>query len=82
MDNDRNGNMDDLNRDGRVDATDAKVIGDAAERVEAKYPALVGGIGDLPRVLRPWALHPHRHPRVPRPLERSQRRVDDAKEEL
>jgi uncharacterized protein DUF882 len=45
VDNDRNGNMDDLNRDGRVDAADAKVIADAAERVEAKYPALVGGIG-------------------------------------
>jgi len=45
VDNDRNGNMDDLNRDGRVDAADAKVIADAAERVEATYPALVGGIG-------------------------------------
>lgn len=45
VDNDRNGNMDDLNRDGRIDATDAKVVGDAAEQVEAKYPALVGGIG-------------------------------------
>jgi hypothetical protein len=45
VDNDRNGNMDDLNRDGRVDATDAKVIADAAETVEARYPALVGGIG-------------------------------------
>ena len=27
------------------DASDAKVIADAAERVEARYPALVGGIG-------------------------------------
>ena len=45
VDNDGNGNMDDLNRDGRVDAADAKVIADAAERVEARYPALVGGIG-------------------------------------
>ena len=45
VDNDRNGNMDDLNHDGRIDAADAKVIADAAERVEAKYPALVGGIG-------------------------------------
>jgi len=45
VDNDRNGTMDDLNRDGRVDAADAKVIADAAERVEARYPALVGGIG-------------------------------------
>ena len=45
VDNDRNGTMDDLNHDGRVDAEDAKVIGEAAERVEARYPALVGGIG-------------------------------------
>jgi hypothetical protein len=45
VDNDGNGTMDDLNRDGRVDASDAKVIADAAERVEARYPALVGGIG-------------------------------------
>jgi peptidase M15-like protein len=45
VDNDGNGTMDDLNRDGRVDAADAKVIADAAERVEARYPALVGGIG-------------------------------------
>jgi hypothetical protein len=45
VDNDRNGNMDDLNRDGRVDTGDAKVIGDAAERVERRHPALVGGIG-------------------------------------
>ena len=45
VDNDRNGTMDDLNRDGRVDAADAKVIANAAERVESRYPALVGGIG-------------------------------------
>jgi uncharacterized protein YcbK (DUF882 family) len=45
VDNDGNGTMDDLNHDGRLDASDAKVIGDAAERVEALYPALVGGIG-------------------------------------
>jgi hypothetical protein len=45
VDNDGNGTMDDLNHDGRVDASDAKVIADAAERVEAHYPALVGGIG-------------------------------------
>ena len=45
VDNDRNGNMDDLNGDGRVDAKDAEVLGDAVQRVEARYPALVGGIG-------------------------------------
>jgi uncharacterized protein YcbK (DUF882 family) len=45
VDNDGNGNMDDLNRDRRVDARDADVILQAAERVERKYPSLVGGIG-------------------------------------
>ncbi len=37
--------MSDLNRDGRVDTRDAKVLAMAAERVEAKNPDLVGGIG-------------------------------------
>jgi uncharacterized protein YcbK (DUF882 family) len=45
VDNDRNGVEDDLNHDGRVDWRDAQVVGDAAERVERKYPSLVGGIG-------------------------------------
>ena len=45
VDNDRNGNMDDINRDGRVDTRDADMIGQAAERVERKHRALVGGIG-------------------------------------
>lgn len=45
VDNDRNGSMDDLNRDGRVDARDADVIRVAAERVEQKHPSFVGGIG-------------------------------------
>jgi len=45
VDNDRNGMMDDLNRDGRVDVRDAEVIGRAAERVERKERSLVGGIG-------------------------------------
>jgi uncharacterized protein YcbK (DUF882 family) len=45
VDNDRNGAMDDLNGDGRVDPADAEVIARAAERVESKYPALVGGVG-------------------------------------
>ena len=45
IDNDHNGNMDDLNHDGRVDFRDAQVIADATERVERAYPALVGGIG-------------------------------------
>ena len=45
VDNDGDGMMDDLNGDGRVDEADAEVIARAAERVEAKYPALVGGVG-------------------------------------
>lgn len=45
IDNDGNGIEDDLNHDGRVDIRDAQVVADAAERVERKYPSLVGGIG-------------------------------------
>jgi uncharacterized protein YcbK (DUF882 family) len=45
VDNDRNGSMDDLNKDGRINKEDGRVIGNAAERVEKKYPDLVGGIG-------------------------------------
>jgi hypothetical protein len=37
--------MSDLNRDGRVDARDAKLLATAAERVERAHPDLVGGIG-------------------------------------
>jgi uncharacterized protein YcbK (DUF882 family) len=45
IDNDRNGRMDDLNRDGRVDFRDTEVILRAVERVERTYPELVGGLG-------------------------------------
>jgi uncharacterized protein YcbK (DUF882 family) len=45
VDNDRDGQPDDLNGDGKVDTRDAKIFGDAAEKVEQRYPALVGGIG-------------------------------------
>jgi uncharacterized protein YcbK (DUF882 family) len=45
VDNDRNGAMDDVNKDGRVNKEDGRVLGKAAERVERKYPELVGGIG-------------------------------------
>lgn len=45
VDNDRNGSMDDLNKDGRVNKEDARVIGKAAERIEKKYPDLIGGVG-------------------------------------
>ena len=45
VDNDRNGRMDDLNQDGKVDHRDARVILEAVERVERKHPALAGGVG-------------------------------------
>ena len=45
IDDDRNGRMDDLNRDGRVDIADVNVIQRAVERVELRYPELVGGVG-------------------------------------
>lgn len=37
--------MSDLNRDGRVDTGDAKVLALAAERVEHAHPDLIGGVG-------------------------------------
>lgn len=40
--------MADLNRDGRVDTRDAKVLAVAAERVERAHPDLVGGVGIYP----------------------------------
>lgn len=39
------GRMDDLNRDGRLDLGDTQVILRAVERVEKRYPELVGGLG-------------------------------------
>jgi hypothetical protein len=45
VDNDGDGRMDDLNRDGRVNHRDAQVILDAAERVERAHPDVAGGVG-------------------------------------
>ncbi len=45
VDNDGDFRMDDLNGDGRVTVADARVMGEAAERVEREHPNLVGGIG-------------------------------------
>jgi hypothetical protein len=45
VDNDGDGRMDDLNRDGRVDSRDAKVIVAASEKVERAHSDLVGGAG-------------------------------------
>jgi uncharacterized protein YcbK (DUF882 family) len=45
IDNNGDGRMDDLNRDGRVNMADTRIILAAIERVEKKYPDLVGGTG-------------------------------------
>jgi hypothetical protein len=45
IDNDGNGTMDDLNRDGRIDIRDARVIEEAVNRVERAHPGLIGGTG-------------------------------------
>jgi uncharacterized protein YcbK (DUF882 family) len=45
IDNDRNGRMDDLNRDGKSTSRDVRVILDAVDKVERAYPELVGGVG-------------------------------------
>jgi hypothetical protein len=42
-DDDHDGRMDDLNHDGRVNEEDARIVFQAAEEVERKFPALVGG---------------------------------------
>jgi uncharacterized protein YcbK (DUF882 family) len=47
-DDDQDGRLDDLNRDGRVDLKDARILASAAEAVERKNPQLVGGIGIYP----------------------------------
>lgn len=53
VDNDGNGRMDDLNGDGVVNIADARVLAAAADRVERKYPVLIGGIGTY----RPTGAH-------------------------
>jgi uncharacterized protein YcbK (DUF882 family) len=45
IDNDGNGAMDDLNKDGRVNIADAMLIREAATRVERAHPSLIGGVG-------------------------------------
>ena len=45
VDSNRDGRMDDLNHDGRVNFRDTRVILASVERVETKYPDLVGGTG-------------------------------------
>jgi hypothetical protein len=45
IDQEGNGKMSDLNGDHKVNFADVKLILDAVERVEARYPELVGGTG-------------------------------------
>lgn len=45
VDADRNGRMDDLDGDGRLTVRDATWLAGVAERVEAAYPEVTGGIG-------------------------------------
>ena len=45
IDSNNDGRMDDLNRDGRVNFRDTRVILAAVERVETQYPDLLGGTG-------------------------------------
>jgi hypothetical protein len=45
VDSNGDGRMDDLNRDGRVNTRDAKVLIESVERVERDHPELVGGAG-------------------------------------
>jgi len=48
IDNDGNGTMDDLNRDGSIDTRDVRVILEAVDRVERANPELIGGAGVYP----------------------------------
>lgn len=45
IDSDGDGQMDDLNHDGKISIADSKVIEAAVDRVEAAHPELVGGAG-------------------------------------
>lgn len=45
VDNNRDGRLDDLNHDGRVNSKDLRILVDAIEAVERRYPELVGGLG-------------------------------------
>ncbi len=55
VDDDGDGMMDDLNRDGRVDDYDAEFLAHISTRVEEKYPELSGGAGI-------YKSRPHRGP--------------------
>ena len=48
IDSNGDGVMDDLNRDGRVNIGDSRVVSQAVDRVEKAHPELVGGAGVYP----------------------------------
>jgi uncharacterized protein YcbK (DUF882 family) len=48
VDDDGDGQMDDLDGDGRHDLDDARVVCEAVDRVEREHPELVGGCGYYP----------------------------------
>jgi uncharacterized protein YcbK (DUF882 family) len=45
IDNDGDGQMDDLNHDGKITIDDSRVVEAAVDRVDAKHPELIGGAG-------------------------------------
>jgi uncharacterized protein YcbK (DUF882 family) len=45
VDNDKDGMMDDMDGNGRLDVGDAEVLARAAEEVEKRHPSLLGGVG-------------------------------------
>jgi hypothetical protein len=45
IDSDHDGQMDDLNHDGKISIDDARVIEAAVDRVDAAHPELIGGAG-------------------------------------
>lgn len=45
VDNNGDNRLDDLNRDGRVNSRDMRILAEAVESVERQYPELVGGLG-------------------------------------
>ena len=45
IDNDGDGQMDDLNHDGKISIDDARVIEQAVDRVDVAHPELIGGAG-------------------------------------
>ena len=48
IDSNKDGVMDDLNRDGRSSIADSRIVEDAVNRVEKAHPSLVGGTGVYP----------------------------------